>query len=442
MTTVNKAHDLFLSFQGKSLRDIYTQRCSELKCKPNSALLKNLSTDINDFTRTSIECGKDNYLGATGVRALLPLIQANLSLECLDLSGAGVNDAALAELVEVLTDHPRVDTLVFDNNPDMSTRSGKLLVKLLRVNAHILSISASGTHVGVNVNNVLRSRAAKNAQVVEKFFRADWCYMRSLFLTCDSDGSGKISVDDIKVNAPHPRLRDHVARCAYFSHRRSSTSAVDIDVTLFLQSLYPNFLPLTSIEPFCLGTGTGTGGSGSDDDTSSSSSTQHYDVMKRNWVTLVKLFPSVTNVTDLRRFRIMMRVLNEDVLRQHESYKAETTDIVEIWRFLRSLGVLDSQIENNKTGTTATTTSNWVLPQPMASEVFKLFNGRRSMALSEFLETTPSTAYEVLKMKRLVRQLTLCSIPTSETTLTVEEAVNLCNEQYSVLSVGIYGSDE
>eukprot|EP00757_Euglenozoa_sp_SAG-D1_P013764 gene13765-4024_t len=87
---------------------------------------------------------------------------ANITLVHLELSSQGLTDDVMHELVEILIDHPNIRTTNFQDNLDVTTPSGRDLLRLIRTNHNIVEVKVERTGMGKNVISKVNEACAQN----------------------------------------------------------------------------------------------------------------------------------------------------------------------------------------------------------------------------------------------------------------------------------------
>jgi len=205
MTTVEREHAFTLFCQGKSNRTLYTDACSTMGIRRNGELTESFSERQDAFELRRLDL-RNNYLGAEGIRALFHLVQANKALVSVGFHSQGIDDACLTELVGLLRQHPRVTTVDLSHNPDITHASSPALLSLVNDNKMISELCLEGTSIPSAVQRHLTMKADENCNIERDFFKGDYCRMKRLFLQLDSDGSGRITQQELIANIDIPQV--------------------------------------------------------------------------------------------------------------------------------------------------------------------------------------------------------------------------------------------
>eukprot|EP00759_Apiculatamorpha_spiralis_P037080 PhF_6_TR37123/c0_g1_i5/m.54573 len=121
--------------KSKSLQELYADLCTKhfgIK-KPNAAVLNVLPNSVGSHVHVSEITLTSAYIGKRGLLALLPVLQACVRLEHLDLTGTGLVTSIADALLNVLTSFPRLRSLRLSNN-DLGTEIGERILLLVRSN--------------------------------------------------------------------------------------------------------------------------------------------------------------------------------------------------------------------------------------------------------------------------------------------------------------------
>jgi hypothetical protein len=143
------------------LRSDYIANCLKAKVKPNSGVVKLLSTITSD--RDVLELNlSNNYLGDNGLAPLVPLFTRLYRLQVLKLSDIGIKNAGTQLLSVALANHPSLSVLDVSKN-GISRSGGKDLLTLASTLSSLRSVDLSGTSIDAALQERIRTRVALNA---------------------------------------------------------------------------------------------------------------------------------------------------------------------------------------------------------------------------------------------------------------------------------------
>ena len=122
-------------------RILYLTRCTTLKIKPNTAIDRMLIEATEPVTVIDLTT---NYVGPNGLLALLDVVERNPVIEKLVFGCNGATNQVVERLCVVARNHPKIHTIVLDDNP-ISHLAGRMLLYTLQCNSKITSLSLKGT---------------------------------------------------------------------------------------------------------------------------------------------------------------------------------------------------------------------------------------------------------------------------------------------------------
>eukprot|EP00672_Neobodo_designis_P027216 CAMPEP_0174834824 /NCGR_PEP_ID=MMETSP1114-20130205/5061_1 /TAXON_ID=312471 /ORGANISM="Neobodo designis, Strain CCAP 1951/1" /LENGTH=456 /DNA_ID=CAMNT_0016068753 /DNA_START=126 /DNA_END=1496 /DNA_ORIENTATION=- len=441
MTTVDKVHNVFLSFKGRSPRQVYIDASKELGAKVNSRFAAELSDTVDDFYYMERLDLNGNYFGPKGCLAVLKIVQCQQRLKALDMTGCGLDDIVVNELVEVLQDHPLLRDVVLVDNPDISVFSGKPLARVVKLNVNVIRLDVSGTHVGENVATVLQRACDKNKAAMEAYFSDDWFRMKDMFLGLDVDGSGWVNMKNLVGSVVYPLVQEKLEeRIAVMKPKRREDNC--IDVTTFMELSYLNFKNKHEITVF-----------------SEESRDAAYDVIVGNWASLMKAIEKAgakcskigslphreQAFTDAQSAAIATKAVELQVKKTEEDGDP-AQDPVDVSAYCLREAIKQVDIPLSPTSPAGKRRQSFLhevkqkrfaMPPSLVRAVVTFFEGAPPQGLyaSKVLGATFETDFEVLKMSLLAKQFKRFSIPQDLTLLTLEEVVNLFDEYYDVIRV-------
>lgn len=133
-------------YTGLSLREIYTKRCEELQCKPNSSICALLSDVPDEFhSLTFLDLSK-NFVGPRGILPVLDIVECCQRLRTLDFRDQQLSREAVEVICARLRCHPSVLRLNLSCNP-VTLSGGAALLDLAKVNHIIQYITLEHTMV-------------------------------------------------------------------------------------------------------------------------------------------------------------------------------------------------------------------------------------------------------------------------------------------------------
>jgi hypothetical protein len=442
MTTVDKVHNVFLSFKGRSPRQIYLDATKEFKAKVNSTFADSLSDKVDDFYYLQELNVANNYFGPKGCLAVLKIVQSQQRLRSLDMSGCGLDDIVVAEFVEVMQDHPRLREISLANNPDISVFSGKALSRVARLNVNIIRLDLTNTHVGRNVANALTAACQRNRAAIEVYFSDDYFRMKDMFIGLDVDGGGWVNIKNMVGSVIYPLIQEKLEeRIAQTNPKKREDNC--IDVTTFMQLTYHNFKDKEEILV-----------------RSEESRDAAYDTIVGNWATLLKAFLSAGAVsTHIGRVAHREAALTDKqaaaiVEKAVQLQKAKTEEDgepaqqpVNVTAPVLLTAIKQCVPPPAKTAAPSTTKrlsfldkidkKRWSLPPSMVRAVMAHYEKAPPQGIGaiKILEAKFETDFEHLKTDVLEEAFRRYSVPLELTQITLEEMVNVLDEYYDIIRV-------
>ena len=122
-------------------RILYLTRCTSLKIKPNTAIERMLIEATEPVTVIDLTT---NYVGPNGLLALLDVVERNPVIEKLVFGCNGATNQVVERLCVIARNHPKLNTIVLDDNP-ISHLAGRMLLYTLQCNSRITTLSLKGT---------------------------------------------------------------------------------------------------------------------------------------------------------------------------------------------------------------------------------------------------------------------------------------------------------
>ena len=247
MTTVEKDHGFELFCKGKSNRAIYTECCSTLGIRRNSALAERLSDTIDCFDMRKLDLS-NNYLG-DGIKALMNVLQANRNLEELNCSQQGFSGEVLSELLEVVRAHPRLTSLNLSQNDQVNNHSAAQILDIAKRNTLLYEINVSGGRMAKSYQRKIQEYTSRNHELEKSFFKGDYLRMKKLFSTVDTDCSGYITPKELLNNID---VQQVVITLSSFMEMDGEGGVTDhvISVNEFLNHVYPHYKSIQSIAAY------------------------------------------------------------------------------------------------------------------------------------------------------------------------------------------------
>jgi hypothetical protein len=142
------------------LRSDYIANCLKAKVKPNSGVVKLLSTITSD--RDAIDLNlSSNYLGDGGLAPLVPLFNRLYRLQSLKLSDIGIKNSGAQQLASALMNHPSLVSLDVSKN-GISRSGGKELLALASSLPSLRQIDISGTSIDAALQERIITRVSLN----------------------------------------------------------------------------------------------------------------------------------------------------------------------------------------------------------------------------------------------------------------------------------------
>ena len=438
--------------------------------RPQRKFANTLSNIMGDFANMTKLICNNIVFGVRGCTALISVIQCSRGVRTLELRGIGAQDEFIGQLVEVLEDHSSIRQVDLRDNPLITVYSGSSIVKLVEMNANLVSFKLSGTHIGDNVAKVIQSRCDANKLKLMSYFQDDWFKMKDAFIAVDADGGGWVHIKQIVYSIPAPIVQERlVERIA--SKRPKKRSDNCIDINMFMQLVYINYKSLDEIVDYA-----------------KSSKDELRDIIVENWKKLYKNLVARRAVCeDLHRIRIRDFYIADheaaaivesaiDFTRERgiapsggpEGVLSIPVDALlggrrkvfparkvtaKTYGFLKERG--DEQYESQinlaanevRSNISTPMMSNlddgedddpphtWKIPPHFVAKIIGYFAGRMSCPVEEVLDQQFEGPIEWLRVSSLCDSFAKHSIPIEDSRLTLQEVVNLLDEQYDVVRV-------
>jgi hypothetical protein len=434
MTTVDKAHELFMSFDGRSPKQIYIDRCKELGTRVNSKLTTQLSDQVNDFFHLEELNVSGNFFGPKGTLALLPLLQCHPRLIRVNFSGAGVDDGCVLQLVEILRDHPRIREVDLSNNSEISVFSGKPISQVVQMNINLIGFSLEGTNIGTNVAAVVNRLCHKNRSQMEDYFTDHYFRMKDMFIGLDVDGSGWVNINTFISSVVFPWIQEKLKdRIAEVKPKKREDNCIDINT--FMTLTYLTYKSKDDInhriaEADALG----------HDGKHVTDATEKMIVV--NWKALVgALREANQKCSKLTHCRIRYAKLTHEQAKEivsEASKSAANGDIpvAELWKAVRKVLPGGSRTPYRRTSSFFFNqrTSQWALPASLVQQLQEEWGkAPRGVGAQIVLKKKFLTPLHKVNLGLLRKQFNQFSIPIDETLLTLQEIANMMNEYWEVI---------
>jgi hypothetical protein len=468
MTTVHKTTLLMDSLRRKSPRQVYLDACQEHSVRPQRKFANMLSNIMGDFANmTKLVCNNILF-GVRGCIPLIAVIQCSRGIRTLELRGIGAQDEFITQLVEVLEEHSSIRSIDLCNNPLITVCSGSPIVKLVEMNSNLVAFKLSGTHIGDNVAKVIQSRCDANKLKMMSYFQDDFFKMKDAFITLDADGSGWVHIKQIVYAIPAPIVQERlVERIAVKRPKKRADNCIEINT--FMTLVYINYKTVDEIFEYA-----------------KSAKDELRDIIVENWKKLLKqLTARKASCADLHRIRIrdfyigdheaaaiadaavsaardlgvapiggVLQVPVEELLTARRSVFPPRKGTGKVYRFLKDRG--DDQYDSNinlaanevRSNISTPMMSNlgdgeedddpphtWKMPPQFVAKIIAFFNGREGCPVEEILDQQFEGELEWLRVSALCDCFAKHSIPIEDSRLTLQEVVNLLDEQYDVIRV-------
>lgn len=447
MTTVDKVHNIFMSFKGRSPRKIYTDACADAGAKINSQFEAFLSDTVDDFYQLEDLDLSGNYFGPKGCLAVLKIVQSQQRLKSLNLSSCGLDDIVVAELVEVMQDHPRLRDVSLCDNPNISVFSAKGLARVVKLNSNLINLDLSGTHVGRNVANVLHERCGRNRLAMEQYFSDDWFRMKDMFIGLDVDGSGWVNIKNLVGSVIFPLVQEKLeARIATMKPKKREDNC--IDVTTFMHLTYLNFKTKEDIIIH-----------------SENSRDAVYDTIVGNWASLLKAIKNANArcshigkvaVRDYVLSDAQAKVIVADAIETQKQVTQDMGDAAEETVNITAPVLLQAIKKRPLTLSTPlgakrkqsflcqNDTKTHKLPPSFARLILEAFESAppNGLHVRDVLSKRFETEMEYLNLEPFFDEFQRYSVPIDITLLTMEETYNLFDEYYGVIRVSKFLAED
>eukprot|EP01065_Artemidia_motanka_P027296 TRINITY_DN32519_c0_g1_i1.p1 TRINITY_DN32519_c0_g1~~TRINITY_DN32519_c0_g1_i1.p1 ORF type:complete len:478 (+),score=190.15 TRINITY_DN32519_c0_g1_i1:62-1435(+) len=456
MTTVERDHAFMLFCKGKSNRKLYTDACSTMAIRRNCELTESLSERQDAFGVRDLELGS-NYLGAEGVRALFHLIQANKALVHVGLRGQGVTDQCASDLISILRSHPRVSSVDFRDNPNITHASSAQLLSLVRENKMVTALQLTGTRVPQAVRRMVERLAEANNSIETEFFKGDYMRMKRMFLQLDSDGSGRITTTELLANIDIPQVANTLMQKFESMDGGAPTGSRDNQITVneFLYFTHPSYKTEQEIRDWSL------------------QKDEQEDNIRKNHELIREALAKFRLVADnYRKLRIPDRILNEievnrliDFAVQAESAANEDGApqrggkiVLSLLSLKKGLLALRRSVVDPELLGGGPRVKRFKMSPTLLRAVLRPFDERRRGAddrkgpgaqaveidLAELLahenekQRVLQTSSVRLHLKNLAKLFEKAGIPTNGTPMTLQEWVTCLEEYYEVIKYNLF----
>lgn len=146
------------------LRAEYVANCLGSHVKPNSGVVKLLSTIHNDRDVEELSL-RGNYIGDQGIQPLISIFMRLYRLKSLDLADNGIKNGGVHVLTQALARHPSLTSLNIGHN-NVSRAAGKDVLGLLGVCPKLRHVDITGTDIDKALSERILARAQLNATAI------------------------------------------------------------------------------------------------------------------------------------------------------------------------------------------------------------------------------------------------------------------------------------
>ena len=153
-----------MSDDGVDYEAIYRNECHAVQCRINSAVANTLAAaSFKPLTGIIL---RENYVGSKGVLPILTLLAANPTVQHLDLSHNGMDNAAVIELCRIGKTHYGLTHIDISYN-DCTQSVGKELISLVETNPRIVALHAEGNGLYQSLLSRLELSVSHNREMVK-----------------------------------------------------------------------------------------------------------------------------------------------------------------------------------------------------------------------------------------------------------------------------------
>ena len=152
---------------GMSVQDVYKAKCTELGCKTNSLLVKELCRvpDVFD-THTSLDLS-NNFVGPKGLLPVLEVVKVSAGLRHLSLKDNQLTNQCVVNLTDVVQTHKGITSLDLSRNP-ITIGAGKAILEMIKVNNQIEEVTLRDTSVKDMLLRAIEMQLQKNRTDVKR----------------------------------------------------------------------------------------------------------------------------------------------------------------------------------------------------------------------------------------------------------------------------------
>ena len=150
------------------LVELYRRTCEKRGVAPEPSVVKQLPATLHDHWQVvALDCSRA-YLGASGVAAVLPVVEACRRLTTLDVRASGIDAPVAKALVHVLSAHPSIREVDASNN-QLGTAVGHMLVRLVAEHRRIFRLDVDKCCLIQPLLRKIQAQLAKNVTMMHDF---------------------------------------------------------------------------------------------------------------------------------------------------------------------------------------------------------------------------------------------------------------------------------
>ena len=392
--------------------------CHRAGIKRNSLLSTELSDVSDRFDLKMLDLGQ-NYLGKEGVRAVLAVACANQLIEHIGLSGQGVDDACLSEIIKVLRDHPRITSVDLSMNPGITNASATGIFSLLKDNTMLCEMNVEGCSIAAAFKRKMKQFTDRNTGLEPLFFRGNYLQLKVLFMQLDSDRSGYLTMSELLTNIEIPKVANTLlARLQQFSDQREAVTIND-----FLDFVYPHYKSEAEIKKYSR-----------EDDTNEVHTA-------RNHLTLFNCLTKNRLVAEhYKKIRVFDRTMADSEVARMVDRAMEVESTLHADGVPQQGGRLVISYHALKKGLEAVWKApqlsiddirkDFRLPPTIVKQICLLFAVKNEVTIAEVLSQNLETTLTKLQLRVLLPIVQRFGLPIQDALMSLQETVTLLEEYY------------
>eukprot|EP01063_Lacrimia_lanifica_P000039 TRINITY_DN1001_c0_g3_i1.p1 TRINITY_DN1001_c0_g3~~TRINITY_DN1001_c0_g3_i1.p1 ORF type:complete len:1733 (+),score=651.29 TRINITY_DN1001_c0_g3_i1:59-5257(+) len=190
----------------------YLQLCESFSVRPNSGVVKYLSTlNLDQGNALSTLDASANHLGKMGLKVVCELTKCSQRLSVLNLAQQNINAATLAEMLGMLYTHKGLRKVDISQNP-LSITAARMLTELAGQTERLEEVRVSGTHItdewAARINTRLQDNHTRRIEglIHEPIYRSKWQF-RYVSITVLTSSTASFAAELALLNAEvFPRI--------------------------------------------------------------------------------------------------------------------------------------------------------------------------------------------------------------------------------------------